>query len=44
MSFYTRVLAKFSAAKRMNLNVSVEFTPEGSVSKKKIEETKKGFR
>ena len=41
MNFYTRVLAKFSAAKGMKINVSVEITPEGGVSKQKIEETKR---
>jgi hypothetical protein len=40
---YTRVLAKFSAAKGMKLNVSVEILPEGGISKQKIEETKKSL-
>lgn len=43
MNFYTRVLAKFSAAKGMKLNVSVEILPEGGISKQKIEETKKSL-
>jgi hypothetical protein len=43
MNFYTRVLAKFSAAKGMTLRVSIEITPEGGVSKQKIEETKKAL-
>jgi hypothetical protein len=43
MNFYTRVLAKFSGAKGMKLNVSVEIAPEGGVSKQKIEETKRAL-
>ena len=43
MNFYTRVLAKFSAAKGMKLSVKVEITPEGGISKQKIEETKKAL-
>src|SRR5204862_6498327 len=43
MNFYTRVLAKFSAAKGMKLTVKVEITPEGGVSKQKIDETKKAL-
>jgi hypothetical protein len=37
------VLAKFSAAKGMKLTVKVEITPEGEVSKLKIDETKKAL-
>jgi hypothetical protein len=33
MNFYTRVLAKFSAAKGMKLTVKAEIAPEGGVSK-----------
>jgi hypothetical protein len=43
MNFYTRVLAKFSAAKGMKLTVKVEIAPEGGVSKQKIDETKKAL-
>ncbi|MEY2494669.1 MAG: hypothetical protein QOJ45_1161 [Verrucomicrobiota bacterium] len=43
MNFYTRVLAKFSAATGMKLTVRVEIAPEGGVSKQKIEETKKAL-
>src|SRR5207249_4319188 len=43
MNFYTRVLAKFSAAKGMKLTVKVEIAPEGGVSKQKLDETKKAL-
>jgi len=43
MNFYTRVLAKFSAAKGMKLTVKVEIVPDGGVSKQKIEETQKAL-
>jgi hypothetical protein len=43
MNFYTRVLAKFSAATGMKLTVRVEIVPEGGVSRQKIEETKRAL-
>jgi hypothetical protein len=43
MNFYTRVLAKFSAAKGMKLTVKVEIAPEGGVSKQKVDETRKAL-
>ncbi len=43
MNFYTKILAKFSAAKGMKLNVRIDITPEGGVSKQKLEETKKAL-
>lgn len=43
MNFYTRVLAKYSAAKGMKLTVKAEIAPEGGVSKQKLEETKKAL-
>jgi hypothetical protein len=43
MNFYTRVLAKFSAAKGMKLTVKVEIAPDGGVSKQKIEETQRAL-
>ena len=44
MNFYTRVLAKYSAASGMKLTVKVEINPQGGVSKQKVEETKKALR
>ena len=42
--FYTAVLSKFAASKGLRLKVSVEVTPEGGISKQKIEETKAALR
>jgi hypothetical protein len=44
MKFYTAVLSKFAAAKGLKLKLTVEVTPEGGISKQKIEETKAALR
>ena len=44
MNFYTKVLSKFSSGKGLKLTVKVEASPEGGVSKQKIEETKTALR
>lgn len=44
MKFYTAVLSKFAASKGLRLKVSVEVTPEGDISKQKLEETKVALR
>ena len=43
MNFYTRVLAKYPAAKGMKLTVKVEISPEGGVSKASLDETKRAY-
>jgi hypothetical protein len=42
--FYNKVLAKFVMGKGLKISVSVEVTPEGGVSKQKVEETKAALR
>jgi hypothetical protein len=44
MNFYTKVLSKFASAQGLKLTVIVEVSPEGGVSKQKIEETKSALR
>ena len=44
MNFYTKVLSKFASARGLKLTVTVEASPEGGVSKQKIEETKSALR
>ena len=44
MNFYTKVLAKFASARGLKLTVKVEATPEGGVSKQKLDETKSALR
>lgn len=44
MNFYTTVLSKFASGKGLKLTVTVEVSPEGSVSSQKIEETKVALR
>src|SRR5262249_28287430 len=45
MNFYTKVLSKFaSGPNALKLKLSVEVSPEGGLSKQKIEETKSALR
>jgi hypothetical protein len=44
MTFFTKVLSKFASARGLKLTVTVEVSPEGGVSKQKIEETKSALR
>ena len=44
MNFYTKVLSKFAAARGLKLKLTVEVSPEGGLSKQKIEETKSALR
>jgi hypothetical protein len=44
MKFYTAVLSKFAAGKGLKLKLSVEVSPEGGISKQKIDETKAALR
>jgi hypothetical protein len=44
MNFYTKVLARFAAAKGLKLTLTVDMHPEDGVSKAKIEETKTALR
>ena len=44
MNFYMKVLSKFASAKGLKLTVKVEATPEGGVSKQKVDETKSVLR
>ena len=44
MNFYTKVLTKFAAAKGLKLTVTVEVSPEGGISKQKLDETKSALR
>jgi len=44
MNFYTKVLARFAAAKGLKLTLTVEVSPEDGVSKEKIEEMKVALR
>jgi len=44
MNFYTKVLSKFASARGLKLTLKVEVTPEGGVSKQKLDETKSALR
>ena len=44
MNFYTKVLSKFASGKGLSLSVTVEVSPEGGVSRQKVEETKVALR
>ncbi len=44
MNFYTKVLSKFASQKGLKLRLIVEVTPDGGVSKTKVEETKAALR
>lgn len=44
MNFYTKVLSKFASARGLKLTVQVEVSPEGGLSKQKIDETKSALR
>ena len=44
MNFYTKVLARFAAAKGLKLSLTVDVQPEGGVSKAKITELKVALR
>ncbi len=44
MNFYTKVLARFAAAKGLKLTLTVDVHPDDGVSKAKIEETKVALR
>jgi hypothetical protein len=44
MKFYTKVLSKFASARGLKLTVKVEVSPEGGVSKQKLDETKSALR
>lgn len=44
MNFYTKVLSKFAASRGLKLKLTVEVSPEGGLSKQKIEETKSALR
>ena len=44
MNFYTKVLSKFASARGLKLTVKVEVTPDGGVSKQKLDETKSALR
>ena len=44
MTFFTKVLTKFASARGLKLTVIVEVSPEGGVSKQKLDETKAALR
>jgi hypothetical protein len=44
MNFYTKVLSRFASSKGLKLTVSVQVSPEGDISKQKVEETKTALR
>jgi hypothetical protein len=44
MTFFTKVLSKFASARGLKLTVTVEVSPEGGVSKLKLDETKSALR
>jgi hypothetical protein len=44
MNFYTKVLSKFASARGLKLTVKVEVSPDGGVSKQKLDETKSALR
>jgi hypothetical protein len=44
MIFYTKVLSKFASACGLKLTLGIAATPEGGVSKQKLDETKSALR
>jgi hypothetical protein len=44
MNFYTKALSKFAASSGLKLKLTVEVSPDGGLSKQKIEETKAALR
>jgi hypothetical protein len=44
MNFYTKVVSKFAAGQGVKLKVTFEASPEGGVSKQKLEETRAALR
>ena len=44
MNFYTKVLTKLGVGKDLRLNVKVECSPEGGLTRNKIEEIKSALR
>jgi hypothetical protein len=44
MNFYTKVLSKFASARGLKLTVTIEVSPDGGVSKQKLDETKSALR
>jgi hypothetical protein len=44
MNFYTKVLSRFAGSKGLKITINVEVSPEGGVSKQKLEETKVALR
>ena len=44
MNFYTKALSKFAASRGLKLKLTVEVSPDGGLSKQKIEETKAALR
>ena len=44
MNFYTKVLSKFASGKGLKITLKVEVSPEGGISKQKIDETKVALR
>jgi len=44
MIFFTKVLSKFASVRGLKLTVRVEVSPEGGVSKQKLDETKSALR
>jgi hypothetical protein len=44
MNFYTKVVSKFAAGQGVKLKVTFEASPEGGVSKQKLEETRAAIR
>lgn len=44
MNFYTKVLSKFASSHGLKLTVTVEVSPEGGVSKQKLDEAKSALR
>lgn len=44
MNFYTKVVSKFAASRGVKLRVTLDVTPEGGVSRQKLEETRAALR
>ena len=44
MNFYTKVVSRFAAGRGVRLTITLEATPEGGISKQKLEETKSALR
>ena len=44
MNFYTKVLSKFASGGGLKLKLTVEASPDGGLSKQRIEETKSALR